>query len=147
MVTVREATRDDLEGLLALYVQLSPGNAGTTAASVGRPFEELLAAPHVMVAVAEVSGAVVGTATLVMVPNLTHGGKPWAQLENMVVHESHRGTGVGRAILRSCLETAWAAGCYKVQLQSDNARAGAHSFYEREGFAASSRGYRLYRSD
>jgi GNAT superfamily N-acetyltransferase len=86
-----------------------------------------------------------GTATLVVVPNLTHNAQPWAQLENMVVDEAVRGSGVGRAILRHCLQSAWAAGCYKVQLQSDNARSGAHAFYEREGFVASSRGYRLYR--
>jgi GNAT superfamily N-acetyltransferase len=143
-VEVRVAQPEDLDALLALYVQLSPGNAATTRAAAEAAFRSIADLSSVSVFVADVDGQVKGTATLVVVPNLTHNAQPWAQLENMVVDEALRGSGVGRAILRHCLQAAWAAGCYKVQLQSDNARSGAHAFYEREGFVASSRGYRLY---
>jgi GNAT superfamily N-acetyltransferase len=142
---VRLATPADLDALLSLYVQLSRGNAGTDRAEAAEAFEQMLHRAGLSVFVAEAAGAVVGTATLVVVPNLTHGAQPWAQLENMVVAESARGTGVGATLLRYAVQAAWDAGCYKVQLQSDNARSGAHRFYEREGFAATSQGYRLYR--
>lgn len=94
--------------------------------------------------VSEIDGRVVGTVTLVIVPNLTHDSKPWAQVENMVVDESQRGTGAGRQLMDECVRLAREAGCYKVQLQSAEGRSGAHRFYERLGFTDSSAGFRLY---
>jgi len=82
------------------------------------------------------------------VPNLTHGGKPWAQVENMVTDATVRGSGIGRQLIDECLRLAREAGCYKVQLQSGNQRRSpendAHGFYEHLGFAASSVGFRYY---
>ncbi|MGH2607748.1 MAG: GNAT family N-acetyltransferase [Tepidiformaceae bacterium] len=142
---VRDAHEGDLEALLALYVQLSAGNASTTVEAARPGLQALLADERVRLLVAEDEGRVVGTATLVVVPNLTHDGQPWAQVENVVVEDSLRGTGVGRLVMDECVRLAWAAGCYKVQLQSADHREGAHRFYEGMGFKASSLGFRLYR--
>jgi GNAT superfamily N-acetyltransferase len=145
-VRIRGAVEADLEALLRLYVQLSPGNAATPLAAARPGLRTMLADPRIHVVVAEDEGGrPTATATLVIVPNLTHNAQPWAQLENMVVDESVRGSGVGRAIMDECLRLAWGAGCYKVQLQSANERDGAHRFYETMGFRASSAGFRLYR--
>jgi GNAT superfamily N-acetyltransferase len=147
MVTVRRAEARDLTALLALYEQLSPGNAGADLAAAGCALSEMLDAPHIALLVAEAAGDVAGTATLVVVPNLTHGAAPWAQLENMVVDAAHRGQGVGERLLRVARDEAWARGCYKIQLQSANEREGAHRFYARFGFRPSSVGFRLYRDE
>jgi GNAT superfamily N-acetyltransferase len=144
-VEVRPARVEDLAALLPLYEQLSAENAGLSTEAARPAFEAMLANASLNVLVAEVDGRVAATATLVVVPNLTHGAQPWAQLENMVVDAAARGTGVGRTLLGRCVAMAWEAGCYKVQLQSANAREGAHRFYEAAGFAAASKGYRLYR--
>lgn len=149
-MVIREAIENDIEALLALYVQLSAGNAATTAEAAGPGLRAMLADERVWLLVAEVEGRVVGTATLVIVPNLTHNGQPWAQVENVVVDEAVRGTGVGRLLMDECVRLAWEGGCYKVQLQSGNERRegprDAHAFYRRLGFEASSVGFRLYRS-
>jgi GNAT superfamily N-acetyltransferase len=145
VTNVRTARANDLDAHLALYAELSPNNAGTDRATAALAFDELLTLPHTTLLVAEDRGAVIGTVTLVVVPNLTHQARPWAQLENMVVTERVRGTGVGKTLLAAALGIAWNAGCYKVQLQSANHRSAAHRFYERNGFSASSSGYRLYR--
>jgi GNAT superfamily N-acetyltransferase len=142
---IREAVEADLAPLLALYVQLSADNASTTAVAARPGLAAMLADDRVHLLVAEDNGGVVATATVVIVPNLTHNGQPWAQVENVVVDESVRGTGVGRAIMDECVRRAWEAGCYKVQLQSADHREGAHRFYEGLGFRASSVGFRLYR--
>ena len=147
MVTVRPAVQRDLDALLALYDQLSPSNAATDRTAASRALADMLVAPHVVLLIAEAGGAVIGTATLAIVPNLTHGAAPWAQLENMVVDERHRRAGVGDRLLRAARDEAWARGCYKVQLQSANERTGAHGFYARFGFRPSSVGFRLYRDD
>lgn len=145
---VRQAVPGDIDGLLALYIQLSPENAGPVRdrAALELAMADILAAPFMYLLVAAGGDGLVGTLTLVIVPNLTHGGRPWAQIENMVVEESLRGTGVGRQMLEDAVRMAWGAGCYKVQLQSANARVDAHRFYERLGFVPSSVGFRLYRA-
>ncbi len=108
----------------------------------------MLATSNLALLVAEDGGVVVGTVTLVVVPNLTHGGQPWAQVENMVTDSTVRGSGVGRRLIEECLRLAGEAGCYKVQLQSGNQRRtranDAHGFYEHLGFAPSSVGFRHY---
>jgi GNAT superfamily N-acetyltransferase len=143
---VRDAVEADLEALLGLYVQLSPGNASTTAEAARPGLRAMLADERVRLVVVEgTHGRVVATATVVIVPNLTHDGQPWAQVENVVVDESVRGTGAGRLVMDECVRLAWEAGCYKVQLQSADHREGAHRFYEGMGFRASSLGFRLYR--
>ena len=65
----------------------------------------------------------------------------------MVVAASDRSHGIGRALLAECLRIALGADCYKVQLQSGDERVDAHRFYEREGFKASSKGFRYYFND
>ena len=137
----------DLDALLRLYEQLSPGTATVDPAKARLALESMLATPNVTLLVAD-EGDVVGTVTLVIVPNLTHSGKPWAQVENMVTDATVRGSGIGRQLIDECLRLAREAGCYKVQLQSGNQRRSpendAHGFYEHLGFAASSVGFRYY---
>ncbi len=87
---------------------------------------------------------VVGTADLMVVPNLTHGGHPWAIVENVVVDEAARGAGVGRAVMTEALRRASAAGCYMVQLVSLRHRRAAHAFYRELGFVAVAEGFRSY---
>jgi GNAT superfamily N-acetyltransferase len=138
----------DLDALLRLYEQLSVANAGTDRDRASRALEALLAAPGATLLVADADGAVIGTVTLVIVPNLTHNAHPWAQIENMVTDATVRGDGVGRALIEQCLRLAAEAGCYKVQLQSGNQRRSrendAHGFYRHLGFEASSTGFRFY---
>ncbi len=138
----------DLDALLRLYEQLSAGNAGTDRDRASAALEALLASPGATLLVAEDDGSVIGTVTLVVVPNLTHNAQPWAQVENMVTDASVRGGGAGRALLEECLRLAAGAECYKVQLQSANTRTtpenDAHGFYRHLGFDASSSGFRYY---
>ncbi len=147
-VAIRRASEGDLDALLRLYVQLSPGNAGTDTARAEPALAQVLGTPGITLLVAEREGAVVGTVTLVIVPNLTHNAQPWAQVENMVADASVRGSGVGRLLIEECLKLAGEAGCYKVQLQSGNQRTtadnDAHGFYRHLGFEASSAGFRYY---
>jgi len=84
----------------------------------------------------------VGTADVLVVPNLTHGGAPWALVENVVVDPQWRRRGVGRALLKHAVRVADDAGCHKLQLTSSNHRDDAHRFSERLGFTATATGFR-----
>jgi GNAT superfamily N-acetyltransferase len=82
--------------------------------------------------------------TLIIVPNLTHGGLPWAGVENVMVDASYRRKGIGKLLMDYALAEAKKAGCYKIQLISDKSRTEAHKFYEAIGYNASGHGFRMY---
>lgn len=136
-VLVRRAGQADLPAILELYAQ--PGmNAGEvisldTAAAIWR---RMAAYPDygLYVATAADDRAVVGTFALLVMDNLAHGGAPSAVVEDVCVDERRRGRGIGRAMMTFAMERAREAGCYKLSLSSNQARAGAHAFYRALGF-------------
>jgi GNAT superfamily N-acetyltransferase len=146
-VEVRSALPGDLDALLALYADLA-GSKVTAAPADRAGAEPLLAeiledpARHLLVAVRD--GRLLGTADLLVVVNLTHHGQPWAVLENVIVAEGARRTGVGQALMERLIEVARAAGCYKLQLLSGKHRAEAHAFYRRLGLEAVAEGFKIY---
>ena len=141
---IRKARVEDVDELLELYRQLASTGELPSAADAVLVINLIDSNPWMLFLVAELDGMVVGTVTVVVVPAITHSAQPWAQIEHMVVHEDHRGAGIGHALLARCEEHVRAVGGYKMQLQSSNHREDAHRFYEREGFNASSMGYRRY---
>lgn len=103
----------------------------------------MLADPRQKLVVAERDGRIIASAVSVLVPNVTHDGRPYAILENVVVDAAERGRGVGEALVRHLAEEARQEGCYKVALTSNKRRAGAHRFYTRIGFIATHEGFRI----
>src|SRR5205823_6479119 len=74
--TIRAATSNDLDDLCRLLDQLSEHPAPPDRTRSAGALEAILTAPFVQLLVAEQEGRLVGTVTLVVVPNLTHGGRP-----------------------------------------------------------------------
>jgi GNAT superfamily N-acetyltransferase len=107
----------------------------------------ILRTPGRTVLVADDGTRLIGTADVLIVPNLTHGGRPWAIVENVVVDWHAQGTGVGTALLTEALRLARDAGCYMLQLLSLNHRTEAHAFYQRLGLEPVAAGFRLYADD
>jgi ribosomal protein S18 acetylase RimI-like enzyme len=146
-VLVREATVEDLSGVLRLYEQLA-GDRVEAIPAVLAEAEALFAAISEQsgrqLLVGEIGGNVVGTADLLIVDNFTHGGAPWAVIENVVVDEDARRLGVGSALTEEAVRRCAAAGCYKVQLLSHKRRTAAHEFYRKMGFEAVAEGFRRY---
>lgn len=147
-VRVRDATEADLPRIVELLAQLSLDEPRE---DVGPPLpESYLAALREIDAdrrqrqlVVEARGRVVSTASLIIVPNLSHKGRPYAIIENVVVDAAERGGRYGELILRYAIAEAGQAGCYKLSLTSNKRRRDAHRFYERLGFQATHEGYRV----
>ena len=94
--------------------------------------------------VADDHGTLVGTADLLVVPNLTHGARAWAIVENVVVTPVRRRQGIGRALMQEVIKRATEANCYKLQLLSRQERTEAHAFYRSLGLERVAEGFRLY---
>lgn len=142
-MTIRDANADDLPALVRLLGQLyDPVPAAAPTEQHLAAFEAVAADRRQRLLVVEQEGVAIGTASLVIVPNVGHGGTPYALIENVVVDEAARSTGHGDRLLRYMIDAARAAGCYKVVLTSRKRRTDAHRFYKRLGFEATSEGFR-----
>jgi len=146
-LTIRNARETDMADVLKLYQELEgvyneqaepramrlPDTAWALVSSDTRQ--------HLLVA--EAAGEIVGTLTLIVIPNLGHHGKPWGAIENVVVGNDHRGNGVGKALMGEASKKARELDCYKLILSSNLVRTQAHDFYRRLGWEETHIGFSL----
>lgn len=83
---------------------------------------------------AEADGRVIGSLSLHAIPHLERTGR-WARIESLVVDESARGTGAGRALIAAAEQTARRWDCLAVEVTSSRSRADAHAFYRQMGYS------------
>jgi GNAT superfamily N-acetyltransferase len=146
-IAVRRASQSDLGALLSLYEELAgekrsaaPGDRTSSETLLA----EILADPRRALMVAVLDGRLIGTADLLIVPNLTHHAAPWAIVENVIVSRTERRTGVGRALMEELIDVARGAGCCKLQLLSGKHRSEAHAFYRGMGLESVAEGFKIY---
>ena len=142
---IRPATLADLPGALDLLRQLNPDDPDLPASTARAAWQAMLGTQGLTVLVAEQAGALVGTCTLVVVPNLSRGARPYGVIENVVTDAAHRGQGIGHAVLGDAVQRAWAAGCYKVMLMTGSTKPSTLQFYESAGFEQSKTGFQIRR--
>ena len=149
--TVRSAGPADLVALLRVYAQRDQGGVLPSAASEveQQTWARMMATANLTVYLAEVDGNTVGTATLLIMSNLTYRCAPTALIEAVVVAFAYRRQGIATSIMRRILEDTRAAGCNKIQLLSHKRHAtdGAHRLYTALGFEAEAEGFRLYQRE
>jgi len=132
---VREATAEDLRGVLALYAQPELDDGEVLSVEEAESIYDCMHAyPHYRLYVAERQGRVVGTFTLLIKRNLSHLGAASAVVESVAVEPSEQGKGIGRAMMAFARELCRKAGCYKMALSSNLRRGRAHEFYDGLGF-------------
>ena len=132
-VTVRPATLDDVDAVVALLAAVASGGGGSaTAARVDggrrrRRMVEDIEREDAVVLVAEVAGEPVGELGLHLA------GYGVADL-GMAVAAGWRGRGIGSALLADAIDRARKAGAHKVALQVWPHNSAAIALYERFGF-------------
>ena len=127
-LTIRDAQAADAEGIAKLLGQLG---YPTEAAAVPTRLERLVIVGDRIV-VAELEGHVLGFAQLHVSPAIEY-EQPAAKLSALVVDESHRGEGVGRALVESMEAEARSRRCAVLFLTTATRREEAHEFYRRVG--------------
>jgi len=143
-LNIRPAASDDLEKLLELYRHLTSDETCplTLAQENFAQFQQFEGSAILL---GEIGGEPVTSCVLVVVPNLTRGGRPYALIENVVTHAGHRGKGYGKRILEAASNRAWERNCYKVMLMTGSKRASTLGFYESAGFEQSKTGFQKRR--
>ncbi len=143
---IRTANKADLPALIELYRHLIAADTACPEDRAPVIFEQFLRYPGSAILLGESSAELVASCTLVIIPNLTRGGKPYALIENVVTHADFRNRGFGKSVLHAATERAWEAGCYKVMLMTGSKRASTLAFYEAAGFEQSKTGFQMRRT-
>ncbi len=139
MLILREARGGDLDALISLLERLFSieQDFSPDPERQRRGLELLLQSTSAYVAVAEVAGEVIGMATLQIVISTAEGGAVgW--VEDVVVKESQRGRGFGRALLEHLIDWSKCRGLSRLQLLADRENQPARDFYRKEGWATTS---------
>jgi GNAT superfamily N-acetyltransferase len=134
-IVVRLAVPDDWPAVAGLLVELGRGVAAGTAED---PTHRLQFAGHIrriehVTLVAEVEGEVAGVIDMEYHQRLGD-HRPQARVNDLVVTERARGTGVGHALLARTEELARRRGCFRMALVTAGWRTDAVGFYERQGW-------------
>jgi len=133
-IEIRPATRNDLGAILALMADLETDDQVLGLSAAEAIFERMQSYPNytIYVTVAEVE--IIGTFSLLIMDNLAHLGAPSGIVEDVVVHSSWRGQGIGKQMMQFAIQQCQKAGCYKMALSSNLIREQAHRFYDQLGF-------------
>jgi len=144
-MVIRKASDDDAAAIFALYLELAGAYDAPTDAyqHQAKLWQEVSADERQIILVAEQEENIVGTLTLLIVPNLGHHGQPWAAVENVVVTSAVRGHGIGKAMLTDAARIARGHNCYKMVLSTNLVRQEAHEFYRRLGWRQTHIGFSL----
>lgn len=144
----RVATRDDLEGIVALLDD-DVSSTGREDASLPldpryvTAFEAIHADPNQESIVACLDGRLVGTMQLTYIPGIAFRGSWRGLIEAVRVSSDLRGHGIGAEMIDWAVERFRARGCTFAQLMSMRTREDAHRFYERLGWTKSHYGFKL----
>lgn len=144
-VHLDRARREDVPAIVALLADDVLGR-DREAPDLGpylAAFDAVDADPAHLLAVARDGDVVAGTMQLTFLPGLSRGGALRLQVEAVRVAASHRGTGLGTAMMGWAVEHGRDHGAVLVQLTTDKQRTDARRFYERLGFVASHEGMKL----
>jgi len=145
-ISIRAASLADLDRLLQLYTHLTPNNVPFPSAVAGEIFSKFSRYDGSVILLGEVGGELVSSCTVVIIPNLTRGGTPYALIENVVTHADHRCLGYGKSVLDFAVNHAWDCGCYKAMLMTGAMEGATLAFYESAGFAQSKTGFQKRRT-
>ncbi|MCA2411521.1 GNAT family N-acetyltransferase [Rhizobium leguminosarum bv. viciae 248] len=147
-LNIREARKDDLPALVAMFAADALGGHGDTTDPEAFPdyvraFAVIEASPDQTLYVAERGGEVVGTFQTMVTTSLTGRGSSAMIIEAVQTRADMRGQGVGGLMIEFAIAEAKGRGIGRVALTSNAVRKDAHRFYERMGFKPSHLGFKM----
>jgi ribosomal protein S18 acetylase RimI-like enzyme len=139
-VQIAEAT-EVTEELVEAFVRLIPQLSSSSPPTPRGELEEIVGSPATVLFVArDGGGRIVGSLTLAVF-RIPTGFRAW--IEDVVVDDSARGTGVGEALVGAAVDRSRSLGAKTVDLTSRPSREAANRLYVRLGFE--SRSTNVYR--
>ena len=133
-MSIIEINEKDLCGLLELYTQLHNNPLPETDKDLQELWSEIIHDKNHHIIVAVDDSKIVSSCVLIIVPNLSHGQKPYAFIENVITDEFHRGQGLASDCLEYARQIAKKHGCYKIMLMTGSKKESTLNLYRRAGY-------------
>lgn len=131
---IREVYEDEYEQMMSLYCQLHETSVPEYSGKTKELWLSLVNDPDYHFIVAVEDGKIVSTCTCIIVPNMTHGPRSYAFVENVVTDSEYRGRGLATACLDKAKEIAQAENCYRLILMTGSKLESTLNFYRRAGY-------------
>ena len=131
-IIIRPCTERDFNGVVPLLRQLWPDQKPDISA-LKSVFEHNCKSENHRYLCVERESSLIGFASLLIKKNLWVQGN-LGHIEEMIVDQHHRNSGIGKALLIKVIECAENHGCKKIELESSHHRTEAHVFYRTIGF-------------
>jgi predicted N-acetyltransferase YhbS len=143
MIHIKRIQKEDLPRLATLYRELI--DKETSLDGMHSVFALMEDNPHYIVLIAQENKEVVGSVMGVLCLDLFGKCNPFMVVENMIVSNSRRQSGIGTLLMRELERQARLLDCNYMLLVSSSERKIAHSFYEKLGFDQKNvRGFKKY---
>lgn len=133
---VREARKEDLKGILELYLCLHEESVPEQSDGLLDTWKRILEDGSHHLIVNEIDGKIVSSCVCVVIPNLTRNVRPYAFVENVVTHTDFRGQGLASECLRYAKQIAQRRGCYKMMLLTGSKERATLDFYRNAGYSS-----------
>jgi GNAT superfamily N-acetyltransferase len=140
---IRSVENTNFPALLELYSDLNPPDSALALGDAASIWKQLSSYAGSAIFVGEQQKVLVTTCTLIVVPNLTRGGRPYALIENVVTGSKYRKQGNGGAVLKHAIAAAWKLNCYKVMLLTGSKDPATLKFYQDVGFEQNKTGFQI----
>ena len=131
---VREATKNDLNNLLQLYLHLHEDRIPEDSLNLRETWEIIQSDRNHHIILNERDGILVSSCVCVIIPNLTRNIRPYAFIENVVTHEKYRGRGYAMECLNYAKQIAVENNCYKMMLLTGSKEKSTLDFYSNAGY-------------
>lgn len=131
---IREIQDKDFMGLMELYMQLHDNPLPEQSEELTGKWNRILNDKDHHIIVAEEDGKVVSSCVCVIIPNLTHGQRPYAFIENVITDEMYRGRGLATKCLGLAKQIAEQENCYKMMLLTGSKKESTLDFYRKAGY-------------
>ncbi len=131
---IREATIQDLQGLMELYTHLHDNEMPVFSDKLTQLWAQIINDCSHHIIVAEEDGRILSSCVCVIIPNLTHYQQSYALIENVITHSGHRNKGFATACLDYAKEIAKRENCYKIMLLTGAKDRKTLDFYRKAGY-------------
>ena len=131
---IREIAKNDLDGLLRLYMQLHDNPMPEKTVELLQIWDDIVQDKNHHVIVAEEKGEIVSSCVCVIIPNMTHSQRPYALIENVITAEKSRKKGLATQCLNYAKEIALKENCYKMMLLTGSKEESTLDFYRKAGY-------------
>ena len=131
---IREACFEDLQAILELYLNLHETGIPEESAHLNQTWKTIMEDENHHLIVCETDGRIVSSCVCVIIPNLTRGVRPYAFVENVVMHREYRGRGYATECLAYAKKIAKEKNCYKMMLLTGSKSEKTLEFYRNAGY-------------